>query len=537
MTTKFKPRWYQAESVQATIDYYFEGGEEDGIICLPTGSGKSYTLCNITKEILERIPSARIMVLTHVKELIKQNYDSMKSFWPAAPCGIYSAGLKRKESNKQITFAGVASIAKQSKLFGTVNVVIIDECHMISDVGNTQYRKFISVLRETNPKLRVIGLTATPYRLGMGSLLDGGLFTHKLYDGCSMTAINRMIDEGFLSDLIPKSTSIAIDTSTITKRGGEFTPMAANAAIDKDEITMAAVAEIVEMGKDRNHWMIFAQSLEHCGHIMDYLNEFGVGCVEVHSKITTTERDENIANFKSGKVKALVNVGVLTTGFDFPALDMLAILRLTESTALWLQILGRGMRVHPSKVNCLVLDFAGNTKRLGCVNDPVLPRKKGEKGGGVAPVKECPECETIVHASARVCKECGHEFPRQQNILTTAASDVLVKRKLIDYQTVDVRSTSYSIHKKTGKPDMIKVSYGVGLMTIHDYLYGFESGKAYNWIKEHIKWGEHYPIDAEQFMKATEMFKKPKQIVIDAANKFNNVQSRVWADTSSNYPF
>ena len=158
----FAPRWYQSESVNATLKYYFEdNGQENALICLPTGSGKSFTLCQFTKDVLERVPRARVMVLTHVKELISQNYTSMKKFWPQSPAGIYSAGLKRRQTNMQITFAGIASVAKRAEEFGMVNLLIVDECHLISNKDASMYLSFINELKKANPNLKVIGLTAT----------------------------------------------------------------------------------------------------------------------------------------------------------------------------------------------------------------------------------------------------------------------------------------------------------------------------------------------------------------------------------------
>ena len=498
----YAPRWYQSESVAATLKYYFEdGGQENALICLPTGSGKSFTLCQFTKSVLERVPRARVMVLTHVKELINQNYTSMKKFWPQSPAGIYSAGLKRRQTNMQITFAGIASVAKRADEFGVVNVLIVDECHLISNKDASMYLSFINELKKANPNLKVVGLTATPFRLGMGSILDGGIFGVITYNGCTMDNFNRMIKDGYLSPLVPRDSgrALGVDVSQLRVRAGEFVQADADAAMNNTHVTRVACCSIAEEFEHRNHLMIFAQSVDHCGEIIKELAAHGIECVEVHSKMPAKERDANITAFTSGRVPALVNMGVLTTGFDFPALDMIAVLRLTTSSALWVQILGRGCRVAPGKKNCLVLDFAGNTKRLGAINDPVIPRAKGASGGGVAPVKECPECETMIHASARECPECGLEFERGCSLELEAANAELVRglapRPLDELRVDDVQ---YTRHKgKKGKDDTLKVAYRCGLTYVNEWVsieatgYGFT--KAQEWLRVRMPWADTLP--------------------------------------------
>ena len=535
----YAPRWYQQESVDHTLSYYFEqGGQENALICLPTGSGKSFTLCQFTKEVIERVPSARIMVLTHVKELIKQNHKSMKKFWPRSPAGIYSAGLKLKQSNFQITFGGIGSVAKKPELFGFVNILIVDECHLIGDKDNSQYISFIHALREVNPSLKVVGLTATPFRLNMGSILTGGIFGHIAYNGCTMQRFNRMIHDGFLSPLVPRDAgrSLGIDVSKIRTRGNEFVHADADAAMNNEEVTRHACVAIAEEFKARKHLMVFAQSVDHCGEIVRELSQHGIDCVQVHSKMPSKDRDKNIADFTAGNVPALVNMGVLTTGFDFPALDMIAVLRLTQSAALWVQILGRGCRVHPDKLNCLVLDFAGNTKRLGCINDPVIPRAKGMAGGGVAPVKECPECEAMIHASARECPHCQYEFPKGCSLEMEAGSGELVRGLVTVPPTRHaVDAVTFTRHTKKGKQDSLKVSYRCGMTFFNEWVSveatsAYAQSKAQEWIKKRLPWADRLPTTIADCVEYQSSFKTPSALFIDDSGKYAEIKDYEWGE-------
>ena len=199
-------RYYQAEAIEA-IYAYFSKKQGNPLVALPTGTGKSVVIGEFIRGVYQRYPNQRVMMLTHVKELIEQNLDKLLTIWPTAPAGVYSAGVGRKESNFPITFAGIASVAKKAEAFGHIDLVLIDEAHLVSADQDTLYQKFLADLKKVNPYLKVIGFTATTYRLGLGSLTNGGVFTDVCYDQTTMEAFNRLVAEGFMAPLIPKRTS------------------------------------------------------------------------------------------------------------------------------------------------------------------------------------------------------------------------------------------------------------------------------------------------------------------------------------------
>lgn len=499
-------RSYQSECIQSIWDY-FRNNTGNPVCALPTGTGKSVCIAGFCQSVLAQYSGQRIMVLTHVKELIDQNYKKLVDIWPTAPAGIYSAGLKRRDTLNNVIFAGIGSVAKKASLFGHVDLVIVDECHLVSPSDMTMYRKFFNSLMTTNPCLKVIGFTATPWRLGHGKITDGddSIFTDICFDITSVHAFNRLIAEGFLAPLVPKVTKTILDVDGLHMRGGEFIPAEVQAAVDVEVITRAALQEAMEYSETRHKWLIFASGVEHAIHIDEILQEYGMKGAAVHSKMTSEERDDAIAKYQSGEYQYLVNNNILTTGFDCPQVDLILVLRPTASSVLWVQMLGRGTRPFPGKTNCLVLDFARNTKRLGPINDPVVPRKRGEKGGP-APVKECPKCRCDVHASLRWCNsevipgiKCDHEFKFETKLVMGASTDEIIKGDLPVVEVFGVDFINYTEHNKLGKPPSMKVSYICGKRIFNEFVClehpGNVANKARKWVKDRLPVEVHKTAD------------------------------------------
>jgi DNA repair protein RadD len=279
-------------------------------------------------------------------------------------------------------------------------------------------------------------------------------------------------------------------------RGGEYIEEEMQQLFDRDEITEAAMREAIQNATEQNrkHWLVFASGIDHADHIGDMLEHLGISAGIVHSK--RAGRDETIKAFIRGELTAVVNNNVLTTGFDFPGIDLILVLRATTSSVLWVQMLGRGTRpdyVVPGfnlediggrlasiaaseKQNCLVLDYARNTSRLGPVNDPLVPRRKGQ-GGGDAPVKECPICECFVHASLRWCNgilpdgsKCTHEFIFEVKFKVDAGTDDLIKGDMPITKVYAIDHISIDEHRKLGKPPSVKVTYYYGYKYISEWV-------------------------------------------------------------------
>ena len=234
MTAQRNLRPYQQAAI-AAIYRYFEERDGHPLVVIPTAGGKSIVLAAFIQGVLQQWPDQRILVVTHVSELIAQNHAEMMGLWPDAPAGIYSAGLARREIGARVLFAGIQSIHRRAYDVQQCDLVLIDEAHLIPRSSDTMYRRFIHTLSRINPGLKVIGFTATPYRLDSGMLHEGEcrLFTDIAYE----VSIRDLIDQGYLCPLISKTTNLTLDVGGVGTRGGEFIAGQLQAAVDREAIT------------------------------------------------------------------------------------------------------------------------------------------------------------------------------------------------------------------------------------------------------------------------------------------------------------
>jgi DNA repair protein RadD len=438
--------------------------------------------------------------------------------------------MGRRETHLPIIFGGVASAKSDPSMFGWRDILMIDEAHLLSNDASSMYQRVITGLKEINPKLKVIGLSATPYRMGQGLITDGGLFTDICFDITGFEAFNWLIANGHIAPLIPRPTHTQLDVSNVGIVNGDYVKGELQKAVDKAEVTYAALQEVLHYGQDRASWLIFASGVEHSEHIAEMLQSLGVDAASVHSKIEGTERDNRIAAFKNGSLRAIVNNNVLTTGFDHPPIDLIAMLRPTQSPGLWVQMLGRGTRPSEGKSNCLVLDFARNTPRLGPINDPMIPKKKGDKTGE-PPVKICEACGVYNHASVRFCCNCGAEFQFKNKLVSVAGSDALIKLSEPTYEMLDVGRMVCNKHQKVGaeKP-VLKVSYyckdyKAGFAPINEWIClehkGLPLGKAREWWRKSHP-GEP-PLTVDDALHKQSEIKPPKRIKIRTDVKYPEV--------------
>ncbi len=454
-------RKYQRAAIDATYDFWIKGGGNP-LIVAPCGAGKSVIIAALCHEALSSWPSTRILILTHRKELLRQNGAELQGLWPEAPIGYYSAGLRRKDTTPPILFAGVQSIHRRITELEPFDLVIVDEAHLVPRNLGTQYGSTLANLRLMDPLVKVIGLTATPYRLDSGRLDEGedALFDAVVYD----IPVQQLVDAGHLVEVVARGGRAKADLAGVHRRMGDFVASEVSAAFTADGLVDAACGEIVAAGAERKAWMVFCAGVEHARQVRDALRARGVDAETVTGETPEGERDAICARFKAGKLRCLVNVDVLTTGANFPICDLLVLLRATESTALYVQIVGRGMRVYPGKSDCLLLDFGGNVVRHGPI-DAVDPRRPGK--GGEPPAKECPKCQTIVPVGVRLCPACGFEWPQPKpreikHDVKPYEGAVLARQQ--KPQWVEVTGMRYARHQKAGSPDSVRVVYEHGLL-------------------------------------------------------------------------
>lgn len=382
-------RPYQADSVKAVI-HYFRKHSTPAVIVLPTGAGKSLVIAE-----LARLAKGRVLVLAHVKELVEQNHAKYEGY--GLKGAIFLAGLGRKETDQQVVFASVQSVVRNLDSFkNQFSLLVIDECHRVPDDKNSSYQKVITHLRELNPGIKVLGLTATPYRLGMGWIYQyhtrGQVRTEesRFFRDCIFELpIRYLLDENFLTPArMMDAPVLSYDFSQLKPANtGRYKEAEMDMVIDKAKrATPQIVEQIIQYARERKGVMIFAATVRHAQEIHGLLPE-GETAIVI-GDTPTPERDAIIQAFKNREIKYLVNVSVLTTGFDAPHVDLIAILRPTESVSLYQQIVGRGLRLSEGKNECLVLDYAGNSYDL---YQPEVGDPKPDSTSEIITIP-CPAC-------------------------------------------------------------------------------------------------------------------------------------------------
>lgn len=530
-------RDYQQRAIADLYRWFEAGNAGHPCLVLPTGSGKSHIIAALCKDALLHWPETRILMLTHVKELIVQNAEKLRQHWPGAPMGIYSASVGKRHLGEPITFAGIQSVRTRGALLGHIDLVIIDEAHLVSHKDEGSYRALLKELESINPALRVIGLTATPYRLGHGLITDKPAVFDDLIEP---VGIEELINNGYLAPLRSKITAAKLDTEGVHKRGGEYIESELQAAVDTADQNAAVVREVIRLAGDRRSWLCFCAGVQHAEHIAEALRQNGVTAECVTGETPKAERDRMLKEFKAGRIRAMTNANVLTTGFDHPGIDLIAMLRPTMSPGLYVQMAGRGMRPAPGKTDCLVLDFAGVVAQHGPITAVQPPKKKGELAGE-APVRTCEQCGEIVHISVKACPACGTPFPEAEKPPVVLHQDDIMGLEGTEMTVSDWR---WRVHtsRASGKL-MLAVTYYGGLSdkpvteylpVLHD---GYAGDKAIRQLmgmvrdsRAEVSPGER--IDGEEGLAVIawrmNRSRHPAMIEYRADGKFFRVLMRIW---------
>ena len=516
----FELRDYQKEAVDALYDYWANGKGENPLIVAPTGSGKTAIIAQIVRDAMS-FPGTRVLIVTHVKELLTQGAKGLLSLYPEADIGFYSASIGQKRLDKPITFAGIQSVWRRAyDIVPAPDLVLIDEAHMLPKNAETRYGQFMSDLRVCNSAVKIVGLTATPYRLDSGVLHEG---EGAIFDGIAHDIpIAMLMEQGYLSTVISKGGVKQIDLSNVHMRGGEFIESELAIAASDPELVKATVAEIVSLGKDRKSWLIVGSGVNHAEMLEAEFRNHGIGCAVVTGADGMKDRDARVDAFKRGTLRCLINVNVLTTGFDAPGVDLVALVRATASTGLYVQMVGRGTRIAPGKTDCLILDYGQNVTRHGFI-DQVKPKKGPKEAGGVAPTKTCPRCQTINHAAVRNCIECDFEFPAPEFNHATRSYDGAILSSQVQSEWVEVDSVAYQLWKKEGKPDSIRVTYHCGMVSISEWLCPDHGGYAASRYHARMKVLGATGMTTVAALGECTMWNWPSRIKIKPNGKFHDI--------------
>ena len=528
-------RPYQSDAVESVYRHLREK-DTNPCVVIPTAGGKSLCIAQVAKDAVTKW-NGRVMILAHVKELVEQNAGKLKSICPELPVGVYSAGLDSRDTQQPVVVAGIQSVYNKIEAFKPFDLVMIDEVHMVPPDGEGRYRTFLEAAKRVNPRVRLVGWTATPYRT------QGGLICkpeNLLNEVCYEIGVKELINRGYISNITARAGKVKANTEGLHIRAGEFVAEDVEKLMGDDGLVNSACREIVELTKDRQSCLIFCTSIAHCKKVAAQIAKFsGEECAVVTGDTPDIEREETIRRLRGETVKAdlfaekpplkyCCNVSVLTTGTDIPRLDTIALLRPTNSPGLLVQMVGRGFRLSPEtgKTECLVLDYGRNIERHGPI-DMIKVKEPGQGGGGPL-AKECPECRTIVNLPVMLCPTCGYQWPRKEperraHEATAARAGILSGEVTIE--KFPVKHTIYQVWEKRGAPPdapkTVRVTYDIDYLTHYsEWLCpehtGYARRKFEKWWREHAHPDCPMPRTAEEVCEHefAGMLREAKEITV-----------------------
>lgn len=539
-----KLRQYQQASLDGLYQWWVThpGAHETPLCVLPTGAGKSLVIAELCRLLFDTWPEdhPRTVVLVPSKELAEQNAQKLRLLLPShLSVGYYSASLGPKQAMADVIVATIGSIYKEAHLLGNIRAVVIDEAHLVSTSGKEvgRYRQFLSNLAKLC-QFRVVGYTATPFR-GNGVWLTDG--DDPLFTGVACTiTIQELIDAGFLSTLIRPVDDIQTQISTegISTTSGDYQIDQLSERVA--DYMQGVVEETMRLAAERKKWIAFTPTVRNAEHMAQLLNERGASCAVVCGDTPKREREKLIADFRAGRLRCLVTVLALATGFDVPDVDCLIWCRPTISPVLYVQGFGRAMRIAEGKENALVLDFTDTVARLGPI-DTIKGRAKSKKRKGEAPFKVCDQCGERCSASASACPACGFVFPVQDKEAMPASNAAVlasqIAPKIVPYEVSAVR---YGLHSKPGSPDSLRADYYCGLGRVASEWVclehgGFAGEKARNWWAARAP-REYTPGSVQQALEWIEggyQLRQPVQILVNETGKWPEIIRHIWEEPAN----
>ena len=528
-------RPYQSDAVESVYRHLREK-DTNPCVVIPTAGGKSLCIAQVAKDAVTKW-NGRVMILAHVKELVEQNAGKLKSICPDLPVGVYSAGLDSRDTQQPVVVAGIQSVYNKIESFKPFDLVMIDEVHMVPPDGEGRYRTFLEAAKRVNPRVRLVGWTATPYRT------QGGLICkpeNLLNEVCYEIGVKELINRGYISNITARAGKVKANTEGLHIRAGEFVAEDVEKLMGEDRLVTSACQEIVELTKDRQSCLIFCTSIAHCKKVAAQIAKFsGEECAVVTGDTPALEREETIRRLRGETVKAdlfaekpplkyCCNVSVLTTGTDIPRLDTIALLRPTNSPGLLVQMVGRGFRLSPEtgKTECLVLDYGRNIERHGPI-DMIRVKEPGQGGGGPL-AKECPNCRTIVNLPVMLCPTCGYQWPRKEperKAHEANAAKAAILSGEVTIEKFPVKHAIYQVWEKRGappgSPKTVRVTYDIDYLTHYsEWLCpehtGYARRKFEKWWREHAHPDCPMPRTAEEVCdhEFSGMLREVKEITV-----------------------
>lgn len=524
------PRPFQSECLDALYSHVNTKHGSNPCNVIPTGGGKSALMAWANQHWKQDAPHFRCCVLAHRKELVQQNVSELLSLYPEGDTGIFSAALGRRDYEASILFASIDSIYKRSGDFVPFDVLHVDEAHRIPFRGEGKYRTFIDGCRRFNPRLVVVGWTATPFRM------NGGQICHKdhiLNEVCYEAKVTDLIKDGYLCQLRSKVGVAQPELKGVKRNsGGDYILKSLAEATNRDQIISDAVAESARIinVEQRRSVVFFCVDVEHCLRVSRELRKHGIIAPVVTGKTGQVERDQIATNFKAGRLRAVCNVNVYTEGFNAQCIDCIVLLRPTLSPGLFSQMVGRGLRIHRGTPDCLVLDFAGCIDEHGPID--LL-------GGKRTVLAVCGKCQEAFSRATGTCPACGTCLPKieiervaalekERRLHGKEASERSILSS--EPETLKVNAVLATRHLKDGQPDSLKIQYRCGLRMFREWICldhsEFAGLKAYQWWEKRFGRPKKKPTVSstlENLFLTSELLDWTKTITVRKNGKFYEI--------------
>lgn len=542
----YKLRDYQARVKRELYDWFAKHPKGFPIVDACVGAGKSIIIADLCQDMISQAPDTRIVMCVASRELCEQNMQKLLAIWPDAPAGICSAALGSKDTDSQIIFATIGTLARRVDELGTVDVMIIDECHNINTANTGMYRKMIETLQDTtSPNMAVIGFTGTPYR-GNGVWLWQG--KNPIFEGvASRVTMDELLKLGYLAPLVVEPMQAKIDTTGVKITAGDYNNAELARVLEDEELVRSCIDDLYIRSHGRHKWLIFCHSIAQAEMVLAQVRT--IGGIKAEMVIGDTPSDSREKILKAYKlphdhddaVNVLVNVGVLTTGFDAPMTDLIALLRPTKSPVLYVQIAGRGMRIADGKTDCLWLDYTSTTYEQGPVNR-VRGRNSGQQSttANGEPCKHCPECGEKNPLYTSECLECGASFGYAKDIAQKAGHAQVLADEAPIWMRVSALAYTKHISRKSGNATL-RVDYftDYDAVPISEYVCieheGYAYDKACQWWRAHNLGPVPACIDDALHLLHNSTLNRPAKIECKRDGKFWKVVGREFGEVNEIY--
>jgi DNA repair protein RadD len=426
------------------------------------GCGKTFMAVRLIQRLYKEVPDMRFLVLMHKQELCQQFFNSFQKFTgiPFTEIGLCCAGLGEKVLDRRVTIATIQTFVNVKEKYSGAGLIVVDEAHRIDINSDTQYKQVFDYLRLQRPNSRLLGITATPARLGHGYIYGSKCKPGNinLFDEIShKITYQELRDAGFLVPLkgvVANHESLGADLAGVSTNG-DYVLDQLGEIMSREIHLHTAVEAIDQYCTDYERVCVFCCTIDHAEKLHDLL---GDRSTIVHSRLSSFERTANMMAWERGEKPIMTSVNILTEGFDMPVLDCLVFARPTLSSSLFLQAVGRVLRTHPGKEYGFLVDLTDNTSRFGTDLDRIkvtVPKAvEAMEAKERTMWKICPNCEVEVHIALRECSACGFEWPERECVVAAA----LPKMKDVTFEKEppvwkDVIDWEPSIHesKKNGK--------------------------------------------------------------------------------------